>query len=231
MKKLLMIFVCVVMLSPITGCKSKGGEIIIDVPAPPTVASETTAPSSVIDTNNVNADGEIVVTIPPIDKSTLPTWDPNAPKKDITFVPSESIFVFSDAEKFAYENYPKAFDKSLFKDLSPISIFKINVQYGISSVWEAEYEMYSKTDLELTKEDAYYQYANDLKKDETGENASLSKKDMAEYYFSKVDEGTFVEESATTGYIEYKDSDGESYKFTFVKNADGIWEPVFNSFS
>lgn len=230
MKKLLMIFACVVMVSPITACKSKSGDIVLDV-NPPISAPATPAPGILIDPTDANANGEIVITAPPIDRSTLPTWDPNAPKKEATFVEADSVFKFSDAEKFAYENFPKAFDKSLFKDLAPISIFKIYIQYGISSFWEAEYEMYSKTDLKLSKEDAYYQYAADARKDETGENKSLSKKDMAEFIFSKVDEGVFVEDSPTTGHIEFKDADSEDYKFQFIKNADGIWEPVFNSFS
>lgn len=138
-------------------------------------------------------------------------------------------FSLNEEEQALYEAFKETKDMTVFKDVNPVSIAKVNIMYGIMGEWESEYSMfYQEEEMEFpTLEDykAYY-----VKSSQTT-NAEI-RQSYANWYFPFIDEAEFTEydDGTKAKLIFYSvpesDEDTEDdlrVHFFFVKGEDGIW--------
>lgn len=227
MKKKLIIFA---LLLSFTGCNKQK---TTEQPQTPKISVE-------VDPNlSMNATvGDSSNTEAPATEIEIPSEVPQyeiKPQGEIKYNKDNDIFGLTDAEIKLYEDFSKNFDKTIFKDVDPKTIFKLWITAGIDKAWETEYKLYSEESVKnakLTEQVFYNNHMNDLKLEK-----NTTRKQVAEFNFSRVDEGTWTENEDGTGKLEFpapdiarEDGTKESQRpFTvnYSKNLGGYWELVY----
>ncbi len=227
MKRNLIAFACVMMLAfPLAGCGSSNNN----------ADSSSAAPSMEITLNNGTTEApdteitasQVIDDIEDIEKVEESLGQLNI-KKDLD--KTVAVFEFTEAEEKAYGEFAKAHDKSVFKDMEPMSIAKIWIQYGIQFDWESDFEMLCKDEnLTVTKDDFRKLHSIDRLQSKSLEEQgmeSLSRQEFAKTVFSDLEKGEFVKTSDTEGHILFKESGKTDVWLNFKQVTPGIWEVVY----
>lgn len=136
---------------------------------------------------------------------------------------SGEVFSLTEEEQQLYDKFKENKDMSLFKDVNPISIAKVNIMLGVNGEWESEYAMFYKEDGMKTSLEEYKQMYEKREK----ESAPGEVQSYANWYFPFIDKGEFKVDG-NNGVIIFHQVpvDGEEdaeVNFHMVKDANGIW--------
>ncbi|MDR2940483.1 MAG: hypothetical protein LBV08_09220 [Clostridiales bacterium] len=146
------------------------------------------------------------------------------------FDETQAIFEYTEEEIKAYEEFSKNYDKTVFMNMSPMSIAKIWLQYGIQVDWEADYAMYCEDEnLSITKQQFLDLNNKDIATEQSIEGQGmqpLSRRDLALAAFSDLEKGEFIQDSDTEGHILYQDRGRDTW-INFKQVTPGIWELVY----
>ncbi|HWL26016.1 MAG TPA: hypothetical protein VNR38_20070 [Ureibacillus sp.] len=127
---------------------------------------------------------------------------------------SEStMFDLTGEEAKAYSEFQQDFNTEHLSGLSPINIAKLYIFAGFEKKYNVQYALY-------TDREEYIMWSEE-------EDLKIPESDRGNFeIYKNIDEGTFIETSDHTGYIEFYINE-ELMGFQMIKNADGIWQVSF----
>ena len=166
------------------------------------------------------------------------TIDETEVKQEIVIFPSGPIdpdpfpdiglaFSLTDTQQALYDKYTKDFnfDISVFAGAHPINAAQVFIECGINGLWEGEYYLLYFDAKHISK--AEYKKIND---DDLATRDIRTRRGFANYMFSSLKDGTFIEKGDGSGYIEFNSVESDHidvYEVTLRMNlnqVDGIWK-------
>jgi hypothetical protein len=129
-------------------------------------------------------------------------------------------FTLTAEEEVIYEKFQQDLDEKHLKDLNPISIAKLYIQFQIDKKYDTAYELYTDKEgfVQWTKEDD--------KKIPESDRGTITQTLTT---YNNIDKGKFILNGENEGYIEFEASPNADAAsgFKMIKDEDGIWNVGF----